>query len=153
MAAPTTRPDASGFRDLDRDACLRLLAARMVGRVVYTDGALPAAQPVNYILDDEEVLFRTGSAGKLAAATQGVVVAFQVDDIDPATRTGWSVLGVGESYEVVDPRRLAELADRLVTWAPLPSDHVVCIPMQILTGRELVRGAAVPAGPARRATS
>ncbi|GAA2570079.1 pyridoxamine 5'-phosphate oxidase family protein [Pseudonocardia hydrocarbonoxydans] len=133
-------PGTPGFRSLDRLACLRMLHGRVVGRVVYTDRALPSAQPVNYVLDGDEVLFRTASTGKIAAATCGAVVAFQVDDIDPVTRTGWSVLGVGEAYEVVDPRRLAEVAALgLDSWAPLAADHVVCIPLQVLTGRELVR--------------
>lgn len=134
-------PDTVRFRELDRRACLRLLGARVVGRVVYTEAALPAAQPVNYVLDGEEVLFRTSSASKLAAATRGAVVAFQVDDIEPEARTGWSVLGIGEAYEVVDPGRLAELAHSgPQSWSPEATDHVVCIPMQVLTGRELVRG-------------
>ncbi|WP_308284535.1 pyridoxamine 5'-phosphate oxidase family protein, partial [Pseudonocardia oceani] len=141
-------PGEAGFRALDRLACLHLLRGRVVGRVVFTDGALPAAQPVNYVLDGEEVLFRTASTGKVAAATRGAVVAFQVDDIDPVARTGWSVLGVGEAYEVVDPQRLAELSGLgLDTWVPLASDHVVCIPLQVLTGRELLRVPAAPAPP------
>jgi hypothetical protein len=135
--------DAAEFRELDRRACLRLLRGGVVGRVVFTHDALPAAQPVNYVLDGEEVLFRTASAGTLAVATRGAVVAFEVDDIDPESRTGWSVLGVGEAYEVVDPRRLAEWeGHRLDTWAPLQARHMVCIPMQVLTGRALTRGAA-----------
>jgi hypothetical protein len=49
---------------------------------------------------------------------------------------------------VVDPRRLAELSVLgLDTWAPLASDHVVCIPLQVLTGRELVRPPAALAHP------
>ncbi|WP_212612878.1 pyridoxamine 5'-phosphate oxidase family protein [Pseudonocardia hierapolitana] len=98
--------------ELDEAECLRLLATGMIGRVVFTDSALPAAQPVTYLLDGEEVLFRTGGGGKLAAATRGAVVAFQVDEIDPSTRTGWTVLGIGEAYEVLVPHRLAELASR-----------------------------------------
>ncbi|QJY50946.1 pyridoxamine 5'-phosphate oxidase family protein [Pseudonocardia broussonetiae] len=145
---PPEGSDAAGYRTLDRHSCLRRLRGGIVGRVVFTDGALPAAQPVNYVLDGEEVLFRTASAGKVAAATRGAVVAFQVDDIDPAARTGWSVLGVGEAYEVVDPQRLAQVSGLgLDTWAPLASNHVVCVPLQVLTGRELVR---IPAVPLRR---
>jgi nitroimidazol reductase NimA-like FMN-containing flavoprotein (pyridoxamine 5'-phosphate oxidase superfamily) len=127
---------------LDEAECLRLLEGNVIGRVVFTDAALPAAQPVTYLLDGEEVVFRTGGGSKLAAATRGAVVAFQVDEIDTSTRTGWTVLGVGEAYEVVVPDRLAELAVRLpAPWAPNRTAHTIAVPMQRLTGRRLVRAA------------
>ena len=86
--------------ELARAACLRLLAQGEIGRVVFTEGALPAAQPVTYLLDGEEIIFRTADASKLATATRNAVVGFQVDRLDTITRSGWSVLGVGHAYEV-----------------------------------------------------
>jgi nitroimidazol reductase NimA-like FMN-containing flavoprotein (pyridoxamine 5'-phosphate oxidase superfamily) len=124
--------------ELDRAACLLLLASGIVGRVVFTDAAMPAAHPVTYLLDGEEVVFRTAGGGKLAAATVHRIVAFQVDEIDLAAKTGWSVLGVGQAYEVTDPRRLADLAERLPpAWVPSRDGHAVAIPLQRLTGRRL----------------
>jgi nitroimidazol reductase NimA-like FMN-containing flavoprotein (pyridoxamine 5'-phosphate oxidase superfamily) len=141
MPPSTDRVAADGdLVELDRATCLRLLATGVVGRVVFTESALPAAQPVNYLLDDEEVVFRTANGSKLAAATRHHVVAFQADQIDEAARTGWSVLGVGEAYEVVDPARLAELADRLPPpWVEGQGLHTISIPLQRLTGRRLGR--------------
>jgi nitroimidazol reductase NimA-like FMN-containing flavoprotein (pyridoxamine 5'-phosphate oxidase superfamily) len=125
--------------ELDEAECLRLLARSEIGRIVFTDAALPAAQPVTYMLDGEEVIFRTGGGSKLAAAARGAVVAFQVDEIDPSTRTGWTVLGVGAAYEVLVPRRLAELAERMPDpWAPNRTTHTIAVPLQRLTGRRLV---------------
>jgi uncharacterized protein len=122
--------------ELGREECLRLLAGGLIGRVVFTEAALPAAHPVAYLLDGGEVVFRTADGGKLAAATLHRVVAFQVDDVDPAARTGWSVLGVGEAYEVTDPRRLADLADRSPRpWAANQDGPTVAIPLQRLAGR------------------
>lgn len=54
----------------------------------------------------------TRRSGRLGTMVPGKVVAFQVDDIDVATSTGRSVLGVGEADEVCDPERLAELGDQ-----------------------------------------
>ncbi|MGH8964472.1 MAG: pyridoxamine 5'-phosphate oxidase family protein, partial [Actinomycetes bacterium] len=76
--------------ELDEAECLSLLAGKTIGRIVFTDSALPAAQPVTYFLDGEEVVFRTGGGGKLAAATRGAVVAFEVDEFDTGSHTGWS---------------------------------------------------------------
>ena len=128
----------SELTELDREECLRLLAGAIVGRVVFTEAALPAAHPVTYLLDGDEVVFCTAGGGKLAAATLHRIVAFQTDEIDSTGRTGWSVLGIGEAYEVTDPRRLADLADRLPgPWAASQGGHTVAIPLQRLTGRVL----------------
>ncbi|HLU54394.1 MAG TPA: pyridoxamine 5'-phosphate oxidase family protein [Pseudonocardia sp.] len=131
--------------ELDEAECLRLLAGSEIGRVVFTDAALPAALPVNYLLDGQEIVFRTGDGSKLAAAARNSVVAFQVDQIDPETRTGWTVLGVGAAYEVVVPERLAKLATRLPEpWAPNRTEHTIAVPLQRLSGRRLVRGTGRP---------
>jgi hypothetical protein len=85
---------AAEMGKVERGACLRLLDQGVIGRVVYTEAAWPAVQPVSYLLDGQEVIFRAGEGSKLAAATRCAVVAFQVDQIDSRTDTGWSVLGV-----------------------------------------------------------
>jgi nitroimidazol reductase NimA-like FMN-containing flavoprotein (pyridoxamine 5'-phosphate oxidase superfamily) len=139
VTAAADRRATVELAELDEVECLRLLAGQQIGRVVFTEAALPAAQPVTYLLDDEEIVFRTGGGGKLAAATRNAVVAFQVDRIDPGARTGWTVLGVGRAYEVVVPARLAELAERMPEpWAPHRTAHTIAIPLQRLTGRRLV---------------
>jgi uncharacterized protein len=133
--------------ELSRTECLRLLAAGVIGRVICTDGALPTAQPVNYVLDDEEIIFRTANGSKLAAATRNAVIAFQLDHFDTTSRTGWSVLGVGEAYEVVDPVRLVELGElQPDPWVRDHDAHTICIPLGILTGRRIVAGTG-PAAP------
>jgi hypothetical protein len=130
--------EARELVELDRAECLRLLGTAVVGRVVFTESALPTAQPVSFLLDDEEVVFQTSGGSKLAVAGRNHVVAFEVDDLDPMARTGWSVVGVGEAYEVVDPDRLAELAGRIPPpWAAGRTGHVISVPLQRLTGRRL----------------
>jgi nitroimidazol reductase NimA-like FMN-containing flavoprotein (pyridoxamine 5'-phosphate oxidase superfamily) len=115
--------------DLTRDGCLRLLGAATVGRIVFTEAAMPAVEPVGYRLDGEEVVFHVAHGGTLAVATKNAVVGFQVDSIDLETDTGWSVLGIGKAYEVVDPDRLARgrAGTRLV----------VAVPMERLSGHRL----------------
>jgi nitroimidazol reductase NimA-like FMN-containing flavoprotein (pyridoxamine 5'-phosphate oxidase superfamily) len=131
--------------------CLQLLAQQHVGRVVFTDRALPAVQPVSYLLDEEEVLFRTPSGSTLATASRNTVVGFHIDRIDPITHTGWSVLGIGEAYEVVDPTRLAEVATLVPTHgSPTHRTHTICIPLQQLTGRHLALHTASANGPTPR---
>jgi nitroimidazol reductase NimA-like FMN-containing flavoprotein (pyridoxamine 5'-phosphate oxidase superfamily) len=127
------------LKELSRDECLARLATARIGRIVYTEQALPAAQPVGFFLDDEEVIFRAGRGAELGAAVNHHVVAFQADDIDDATHAGWSVCGVGEAYEIADPARLTELAALAPpAWTSATTAPMVSIPLQRLSGRQLV---------------
>jgi uncharacterized protein len=127
------------LHELERTECFRLLALGAVGRVAFTESALPGVQPVVYHLDGEEIVFRTKNGSKLAAATRHAVVGFEVDDFDLEARTGWSVLGVGEAYEIVDPARLTALAETHIDpWVRGHDAHTIAIPLQLVTGRLLV---------------
>jgi len=123
---------------LDRSECLRLLAGAPVGRVVHTDRALPACTPVNFRLVGEAVVFRTAASSRLAAATADAVVAFEVDDIDPVTGTGWTVLVTGVATAVRDVSTLVRLDQLgLVAWAGPDRQHWVRITVADVSGRRV----------------
>ena len=69
----------------------------------------------------------------------GAVVAFEVDEVDPVQRTGWSVMVVGRASIVEHPDDL-ELARALPLdpWALEGGDHFVRIRTHRITGREVV---------------
>jgi nitroimidazol reductase NimA-like FMN-containing flavoprotein (pyridoxamine 5'-phosphate oxidase superfamily) len=131
-----------GFRELDRQECLRLLAKVPVGRIVHTRQALPAVLPVNFGLDgDGAVVLRTSAASELARAVDGVVVAFEADEIDAATQSGWSVVVTGAAAVVTDRgehERLLRTGPR--SWVPSPQEVFVRIEPELVTGRELAGG-------------
>jgi hypothetical protein len=87
--------DRNGLEVLSRDECLRLLGTAALGRVAVTTAALPTILPVNFRFDGRHILIRTGRGTKLDAATRNAVVAFEVDEVEPATREGWSVVVTG----------------------------------------------------------
>jgi uncharacterized protein len=95
------------WQELTRDECFGLLAGQRLGRVVLVDDRGPLALPVNFVLDQRTVLFRTDEGTKLDVAVCRGRVAFQIDGVDQATRTGWSVLVRGEAKQVTDPAELA----------------------------------------------
>jgi nitroimidazol reductase NimA-like FMN-containing flavoprotein (pyridoxamine 5'-phosphate oxidase superfamily) len=131
-------PGAIELVELAPQECLQLLDGPILGRVIFTDAAMPAAQPVTFLLDGLEVVFRTRNGSKLAAASRNAIVGFEVDEIDTVTSTGWSVLGVGQAYEILDPARLHDLTTRApAPWAPGHDAHTISIPLQRLTGRRL----------------
>lgn len=130
--------DPAGLEVLSRDESVTLLASVPVGRVVYTDRALPAILPVNYVVDNDAVVFRTGAGSKLAAATREAVVAFEADSFDEKTKSGWSVMVIGRSRLVEDDREIERLAELdLQTWVPAAREHFVKIEMAQVSGRRL----------------
>ena len=92
--------------ELDEAECRRLLATATLGRISFTDGALPAIVPVPFALDERHVLVPAEHGSPMVAAVRGAVVAFGVDSFDPGTETGWSVTVVGPSRVLIDPHRL-----------------------------------------------
>jgi hypothetical protein len=91
------------------------------------------------VLDGDQIVFRVTIEATLVAATRGSVVGFQVDRIAADDHTGWSVLAVGQAYEVTDPLRLAALA-RLQhsPWSPTGVGHTISMLLARVTGRWLV---------------
>lgn len=128
-----------GLELLEEKECFELLAQGLVGRVALSMRALPVVFPVNYVLDNSTIVFRTGPGLKLAAASDGVVVAFEVDDWDAPTRTGWSVLAIGVGSLLVDPAEIQRASSLgLSTWAEGDRQALVKIPVEMISGRRIV---------------
>lgn len=100
-------------------------------------GALPAIYPVDYRFIDGDILFVAGNAGGAGAALEGSVVAFEVDELDPAQGTGWSVLAVGlarvAAREQIGSLRL--LLDGPVAGAGVP--ELIRVHPELLSGRRI----------------
>lgn len=133
------RDERTGLFTMSPDQCVDALAAASVGRVVFLDGDQPIALPVNFAWHDDSVVFRTGEGQKMHAATVGQRVSFEVDDIDPATHTGLSVLVKGHARAVTDwaeQEQLEQLAVR--PWQRTPwREGWVRIAADEITGRKL----------------
>jgi nitroimidazol reductase NimA-like FMN-containing flavoprotein (pyridoxamine 5'-phosphate oxidase superfamily) len=126
------------MEELDQDECHRLLAARHLGRLAIPDFGGPVIFPVNYIFDRDLVVFRTDPGSKLDAAIERESVAFEVDAIDEATRTGWSVVVRGTLAEVTDPTHLERLrALPLYPWAPGEKARYLRVRPLRVTGRRI----------------
>lgn len=122
---------------LTEDEALALAATVMVGRVGYSRYSMPAIHLVNFVLDGRDVIFRTRKGAKFAAAVADTVVAFEVDEFDPATRSGWTATLVGRSRLVTDPEEEAGLARLgLETWLP-HREYFVRIRTEMVTGRRI----------------
>ncbi len=98
-------------------------------------GGRPVALPVAYRVAEGRILFFTGVGSKLGAAFRGEVLGFEVDEVDPATRTGWSVLVVGRSAVVYD--RMPAVMAGLQAWAAGTRPYLVAIELDSVTGRRV----------------
>jgi uncharacterized protein len=130
------------FLEIDRNGCMRLLAAGSggVGRIAL--GVLPPTiRPLNYAFDDEtqSVVFRSALGSKLRDGLSSGTAAFEIDGTDPVDQTGWSVIIAGEVEEVTDPAEIERLeAFELESWAPGVKTHWVRIRATSVSGRRIV---------------
>jgi nitroimidazol reductase NimA-like FMN-containing flavoprotein (pyridoxamine 5'-phosphate oxidase superfamily) len=126
------------WQELTKDECFSLLAGQHLGRVVLVDDRGPLALPVNFVLDQHTVLFRTDEGTKLDVAVRRGRVAFEIDGVDEQTRTGWSVLVRGEAAEITQADQLARVRRLpLYPWAPGAKGHYIRILPASLTGRRI----------------
>jgi nitroimidazol reductase NimA-like FMN-containing flavoprotein (pyridoxamine 5'-phosphate oxidase superfamily) len=124
--------------DLPTEECWRLLASHSVGRVAWAGPDGPTVLPVNFAVAGTEVWFRTTAHSSFAREIDDLPVAFQVDDVDDFTRSGWSVLIRGTARVVYDATRLPRTWPGTETWpAGAHALHVVVEPDHV-TGRRLL---------------
>jgi nitroimidazol reductase NimA-like FMN-containing flavoprotein (pyridoxamine 5'-phosphate oxidase superfamily) len=133
-------------RELTRAQCLALLPTVPFGRLVFTEGALPAVVPVNFVLDAAGIVLRTAAGSAVSRVADGTVVALQADTVDPVHRTGWSVTVVGQARTVRDPVELARLAGLpLQPWVAGERNTWIVVDVGIVTGRRIGGPVVVPA--------
>ena len=128
--------------EINRAESLALLGRVSLGRIVFTQNALPTVRPVNHLVDRGQIVIRTHSGAALTLQTEragssGVVVAYEADDIDPQTHLGWSVIATGYARLVTDQRELARYQGELEAWVDRSLDCVVRVNPLMLTGFRL----------------
>ncbi len=131
--------DHAGLEILPFEACLRLLASVPLGRVSFCADGEVVVLPVNHAVDAQDVVFRTARGSKLAAAGEQGLIAFEADDYDRQTRSGWSVLLTGRAAvvdEEAEIHRLGRLG--LHPWAiAVERPFWVRIRPSSVTGRQI----------------
>ena len=135
------------LQTLTDDECFELLATQQIGRLGVNAEHYPLIFPVNYALDRRVVVVRTQPGTKLGAADHANVT-FEVDHIDPISRSGWSVLIRGLAEEVTSAHR-TELIERthaaaVEPWAPGEHGHWLRIIPHDVSGRRIVPGKLPP---------
>lgn len=121
---------------------MRLLATMPVGRLIFTVNALPAVRLMNFAVVGELIVVRTAADMTVARRVNDVIVAFEADDLDAATSSGWSVVVTGRAARVTDPDVVARYRTvPLVPWAPGERDQYLTITTEVVEGRRVRRAA------------
>jgi nitroimidazol reductase NimA-like FMN-containing flavoprotein (pyridoxamine 5'-phosphate oxidase superfamily) len=127
---------APGINVLEVHECWQLLRSAEVGRLAVAIMSEPDIFPVNYVVDHGTVVFRTAEGTKLAAATLGRSVAFEVDGYEPADGEAWSVVVKGRAVEIEQMHDLLAATDLpLFPWHASPKPRFVRIDAESVTGR------------------
>lgn len=139
-------PQASGIgsqnpgtelQTLSEARCWELLRQSSVGRLGVVFNGAPDIYPVNHAVIDDTIVIRTAPGTKLVAAIDHKI-AFEVDHLEDARRTGWSVVVRGTAEE---PRKiedyLSALDDGPTPWAAGERDRFIVIRPTSITGRVL----------------
>ena len=133
---------------LSEDECYALLATAEIGRLAVNAEDRPLVFPVNFGLDGTTIVIRTHPGTKLAAA-EHAKVSFEVDDLDPRTRSGWSVLVLGTAEPLTGAEGAAVVLDTLAVgvrpWAPGDYGTWVRLTPEGISGRRIVPGELPPA--------
>lgn len=136
---PRYQTDHAGLEMLPLDDCLRLLASVPVGRVGFHCDGEVVVLPVNHVVDGQAVVFCTAHGSKLSAAESQEPVAFEADDYDQRTRSGWSVVVNGRAeivYDDAEIRRFGALG--LHPWATgVQRPFWIRIRPMSMTGRQI----------------
>jgi nitroimidazol reductase NimA-like FMN-containing flavoprotein (pyridoxamine 5'-phosphate oxidase superfamily) len=138
---------------LDEAECQGLIGAGGVGRIGYTGRFGPTILPVNYVLHEGTILFRTGQHSPLGEDLRTGIehaeskVAFEIDETSAATREGWSVLVQGSAHLVDSETERASIVQSGVEpWAGGEKELFVRVIPSRITGRRIRRAGRAAAG-------
>lgn len=129
----------TGIELIDRDECLALLRADEIGRLAVIDSGRPVIFPVNYVVDDEDIVFRTAPGTKVDQGPRAGA-CFEIDGFDRPHHAGWSVVVTGRLDEVTAYSgslfaRASELP--VHPWADGPKEHIMRLVPASITGRRI----------------
>jgi nitroimidazol reductase NimA-like FMN-containing flavoprotein (pyridoxamine 5'-phosphate oxidase superfamily) len=131
-------PPVSRLEDLSREDCLHQLAhGSYVGHIGFVREGRPVILPVNYLVDDDSIVFRT-TAGTQLSGLNGAQVAFEVDDDRPVSHSGWSVLARGAVRGITDENETDRLRrGPLRSWAWRSADLWFRMSIDEISGRRI----------------
>jgi uncharacterized protein len=103
--------------EMSVEECRSLLNGGVVGRVAMATPVGPRIVPVSYAVHGEAIVFRTAPYSELSTYGWNAELAFEIDDLDYESYSGWSVQAVGRAHVVDDPSEVQAIRR---AWDPRP---------------------------------
>lgn len=129
------------IQNLSGEESLELLATKTFGRLVVRRNDDMDLFPLNYLVHEGEIYFRTAEGSKLFSLTLNNDVLFEADNVDGDSQEAWSVVVKGTARTLTSNAEI-EAADQLPLkpWLPtLKYNYVVVSPNEI-SGRKFHLG-------------
>lgn len=126
--------------ELDVQECWELAAQQPICRIAWATGAGVTVIPVNHVVHDRAIWIRTSAYSHLVKEADDAKVSILVDDIDRATRLGWSVQLRGTAHVHFHTDDVPDQVRQLITWAAGPKPLWLELRPDDVVGRRLVSG-------------
>jgi uncharacterized protein len=97
------------LREISPQHCWELLESHSIGRIAWKAADGLQLLPVTYAVHQGSIVFRTSPYGVLSELVRPSDVIFEVDQLDMAARTGWSVVVRGRAESIAEPNEVAQL--------------------------------------------
>lgn len=120
-------------RELHPEQSWEFLSGHEFGRIAFHLLDEVHIVPINYVVDDERLLFRTSEGSKLLGLKMNADVAFEVDEIEDEVAT--SVVLRGEAHELTGDAMRAVEQLPLRPWVGTPKMRIIAIRVTEITGR------------------
>ncbi|MEZ2391354.1 pyridoxamine 5'-phosphate oxidase family protein [bacterium RCC_150] len=125
--------------ELSEEKCWELLRSTTTGRFGFVQDGRVMILPVNYVVDQQAIYFRTAEDGPISEAVPSSESSFQIDESRADRSEGWSVLVSGPSSRVEDPDLLTRLWGKVMAepWAGGSRNQFIRIEPSKLSGRHV----------------
>jgi hypothetical protein len=126
--------------ELGQDESWDLVGQQPVCRIAWTSGTGPVLLPVNHVVHGRSIWIRTAAWSSLVREVDDMRVAALIDDVDTATRLGWSVQLRGVASVHWHLEEVPEEVRSLHTWASGSRPLWIELTPDEVYGRRLVSG-------------
>jgi len=140
MDTTASRPHPVVLAEYD---CWGLLAQEDIARVAWASTEGVAIVPVNYVVADGALWFRTQPDTALARQCAAGRVAVEVDHVDRQDGSAWSVVVTGTAERVPGPQTPGRVVD-LDIWPSGRRNLFIRVTPADVTGRRIWRRAGAP---------
>lgn len=140
---------AGSLEELTETECLELLSTAIVGLMAFVNAEGQQLIPVNFIVLDDLIYFRTVHTGMLFELARGHDdVAFGADHHEDAFRSGWNVTARGSARRVEDRATINKVLanPNLRPWAGGVRSTVIEVRPTSVAGRRAFDPSVVVAG-------